>query len=185
MADRNPLRRPIDAVEALVGTVLAILGGVAVFVALVIGLTVHGQVGDQARRDTATSRPVTAELVEDTTAVVNPSSVTARPRVTASVRWTGSDGTPQQGEAAVEAGLQAGAAVTVWLDRDGRPTHSPLTASDAVLCGLLAGLGAAVAAAAALVFAWVLMRHVVLAVNCRRWADEWAAVEPHWRKELR
>ncbi|MGI5129973.1 hypothetical protein ACQEVB_24445 [Pseudonocardia sp. CA-107938] len=75
--------------------------------------------------------------------------------------------------------------MTVWLDHEGRLTHSPLTASDAVLCGWVAGLGTAAAAASALVSVWSLMRRLALAVNCRRWADEWAAVEPHWRKELR
>lgn len=185
MAERNRLRRTTDTVQSTIGTVLGVLAVLAAIAAVSIGVTVHRDVDEQAHRDAAATTPVTAELLESTTMVVNPSGAATRPQAYAAVRWTAPDGTPQQGDAAVPGGFTAGAAVTIWIDEQGRPTHAPLTASDAVLCGIVAGLAAAGVAGSLLILCWWLTRRTALAVNGRRWADEWAAVEPQWRRELR
>jgi hypothetical protein len=40
-------------------------------------------------------------------------------------------------------------------------------------------------AGTSLLIAWLLFLRTTFALNARRWADEWAAIEPQWRQELR
>ena len=184
MADRNPLRRSTDVLQSRIGAALIALAAAAACVAIPIGVDVHQDMAEKAAQAQATYKLVTAQVLESTTVVLNPSAA-ARPQTYAAVRWQTDDGTPQQGYSIVPATKEAGEPVEIWLDQDGHPARPPLTATDAVLCGIVAGLGTIAVAWSVLALCWLGIQRLAFAVNSRRWAEEWAAVEPLWRREFR
>jgi len=183
MAEQMRLRRTTDTVETAVAWILTVFAVIGAVAAMSVGLAVHSEMDRQATEQARTRTPITAQLVEATYG--SSPAGTARLQVPAAVRWVEPDGTPRQVEASVEQGQARGSAVTIWLDSRGGPVGEPVRSSDAVLCGVVAGISVAGLAGTALIVAWLLVRRTTFALNARRWADEWAAVEPQWRRELR
>ena len=78
-----------------------------------------------------------------------------------------------------------GTAVPVWVDREGNPTRAPLDRAD------IPGTAAATGALALVGVpwpTWTLYALLCLALDAhreRRWAQDWAAVEPVWNSRLR
>jgi hypothetical protein len=176
-------RRGTDIVESVLGWALAVLAVVGGVLAVWIGLATHETVDRHADRQARTRTPATAELLDATIGMVPAGTVL--PRVVAPVRWTAADGTPRTGRAMVEQGQGRGAAVTIRIDDRGEPVGEPVGSSDAVMGGVIAGISAAALTGTALAGGWWLVRRATFALNARRWAVEWAAVEPQWRRELR
>jgi len=181
--DRNPLRRPIDRVHAILRAALAILflvGGPGAVV------TVSHQVenaGLQAGRAQAAAWHIVPAIVlrERSLAAVWRQPGTGRP-VLLWVRWMTPLGWSQTDR--ILAGRRAvrGSKVPVWLNAWGRPAHPPLTRieiSDRVA-------GAAVATLAALaILLWVAGKVALLAFDryrLARWEADWLLVEPRWTK---
>lgn len=183
MAEQALPRRITDTVETVVSWILGLLTVLSAALAVSIGLAVHAELNQRASEQARDRIPITAQLVEATygTAPVGG----ARMRVPATVRWIAADGTSRQDETSVDEGQAAGAGVTVWLDSRGDPVGAPVSSSDAVLCGVVAGISVAGIAGTVLFIGWLLARRTTFALNARRWAAEWAAIEPQWRQELR
>jgi hypothetical protein len=183
MAERMLPRRTTDTVETVLAWTLAMLAVVSAVVAMSIGFAVHSEMDHRAGEQARTRTPITAQLVEATYSIA-PAGTSAL-RVPATVQWSGADGTRRQDEATAEQGQAPGAAVTIWLDSRGDPVGTPVSSSNAVLSALVAGISVAALAWALLAVGWALVRRTTFALNARSWADEWAAVEPQWRRELR
>jgi hypothetical protein len=170
--------------EDLVAWLLVSLGMLAALGAVLVGVAAHrvalrpGELGDVT--------PVRVVLLAD----VPPAPTAAQPMPLSlprvPVSWTSPDGTEQTGELAVRSPLPAGAAITAWLDREGRlapapPQHS----SEAVAFGVGAALTAAAVAWALLSAVWSAVRRTVTARNDAAWTREWARVEPVWSRQVR
>jgi hypothetical protein len=99
-------------------------------------------------------------------------------RVTPAVWRAG--GREHTGRIDAPAGSRAGTVVPIWVDRSGAPTTAPLNSSDVAADTL----SAAVLASFALTGTALLAHGTVLALlhrsRMRRWAREWAAIEPTW-----
>ncbi|MFF3905601.1 hypothetical protein ACFYZJ_06215 [Streptomyces sp. NPDC001848] len=174
---RNPLLRRSDRLEAwivLVTWLLVLLAGVLAGRAAA-GAVEHGLAVRAAR-----SHPVRAVLIQD--AVWSPKDVPAYADggAWAKVRWSAPGG-PHTGLVKVEPGLKAGAAVTVWTDRDGDPVSRPATGAEtrlqASLVGTIVGSGAA---GGVLACGW-LARGRLERQRMEQWAREWECVGPRWR----
>ncbi|MGW2620811.1 Rv1733c family protein [Streptomyces sp. NPDC001500] len=172
----NPLRRRDDIVEAWI--VLAVWVVFAVGGAVAALVTAHAADEVFARQRTE-RRSVRAVLLNDVP-LGGPAIGGVSDRRTATVRWSVSDGSAQDGRTLVETGLKAGSRVTVWLDGRGRLTSAPPSSAKAAIESGCLGLGAA-AGLAGLVFGagaaarWRLDRRRVDA-----WGREWDQVGPRW-----
>jgi hypothetical protein len=178
------LARPTDRTEDLVAWLLVALGMLAALGAVVVGVAAHraalspGELGD--------ATPVRATLLADVPPAPTGAQRTQSPLPRVPVSWTSADGTEQTGELAVRSPLAAGAAVTAWLDREGRLTLAPPQhASEAVAFGLGATLTAGAAAWALLFAVWSAVRRATAVRNDAAWTREWARVEPVWSRQVR
>ena len=96
------------------------------------------------------------------------------------VRDTDSGGQVHEADVAVTRPSSAGTTVPVWLDRTGRIAPAPAEALDAVVVGLVVGLGITAAGGLLLVLAWTNLQHAVDVRNAAAWAREWETVEREW-----
>jgi hypothetical protein len=102
----------------------------------------------------------------------------------AMVVWTGPPGIERTGTVAVPADAEAGATVLMWVDGHGDLARPPVGDGDVLARtignGLLTYLCiGSLACVGYFGFRWALDRS-----RLRRWATDWAAVEPVWRRDL-
>jgi len=175
----GPLRRSSDRVEfaARVAFVLAVLAS------LVAAVVVAGSTYAQARADGAVQaddrHQGQARLVEDAPDPVH-DTWDGPVRVSADAVWTSPAGVDHPVTVRVPPGVLAGHDVTIWVDRAGDPTPAPLTSGDAVGLAVSDALGIAVAGSVSAFLVFCVSRFLLDRQRDRRWASDWAAVEPDW-----
>ena len=177
--DRNPLRRAMDRVEALIagGLVIAFLAG-APLAAVAVGHAVYAAGSRTAQAQQATWRQVPAVLT-----ATAPATGFRQYQVPAPAKWTAPDGTRHTGTIPVPPGTKAGHAVMVWVDAAGQYTdHPPLQVSQVqaqvVLAVMFTPLAVGVIVLCAGLLAHVLLGRRRLAA----WDTDWQVTEPHWTK---
>jgi hypothetical protein len=176
--DGNPLRRPVDRVEAW--TALALL--VATLVAApVLGWTVwrtEYAAGLRAEHPGPARFPTRAVLLADASYL--PAAAELNPQVATPASWTEPNGGRRTGVVVVRAGLAAGTAVPLWTDATGEPVDAPQrhsqTVADALAAGALAGGGPVLLVTCVL----LALRHILDRHRMARWDDRWRTVEPRW-----
>ncbi|SFL43307.1 Rv1733c family protein [Geodermatophilus ruber] len=177
----GPLKRGSDRVQFAARLLLLALVLLSLPLALTVGTVVRSDLLASVDQQPERVR-TTAVLTADAPVLVG-SEPDYRPPTPA--RWTAPDGTPGEGTVPAQVGSRAGGTVPVWLTPDGKVTTPPLTAEqatqNAVVLGGLAWVGMLIAGSAAhLALCWLLDRQ-----RRRRWAREWAAVEPVWARRVR
>lgn len=173
----NPLRRREDVLEAWL--VLAVWALVAV------GGTLAGVVAARAADETfarqrADREPVRAVVLADAPRTAGVRGSVYNDRALAKVRWTAADGSLRTGSTLVEAGREAGSAVTVWTNRQGDVTTRPPGPSDAAVEAGLLGAGAALALSGLVIGAGATVRWRLDRRRIAGWGTEWAMVGPQW-----
>ncbi|MFC9287105.1 hypothetical protein [Streptomyces sp. NPDC057052] len=137
------------------------------------GMTAYEASMDTVRAQAAERHQVTARLTSD----VKGDDWATRP---AQVRWTDTDGVVRTGAALVEPGTTKGAALRVWVNRDGALTGPPASELNATTSGWLVGGMAAFGVAAGSGAAWAGVRLVLDRRRYAQWDAEWDVVEPRW-----
>jgi hypothetical protein len=99
-------------------------------------------------------------------------------------RWTDRDGLEHIGVLLTTRSEPAGAEVDVWIDAAGEITSRPVRPANAVFGGITAAVGVLCAGATLLVATWLGVRRVTGLCNSRRWEQEWACMEPQWRRTI-
>jgi hypothetical protein len=179
----GPLKRTSDRLQYLARVLLAGILVTALAVALAVATASFTQGRAEVTRQAAERERVVAELLDD--AVTHTAGTEgAPPTARATAVWTAPSGIERTGTIPAPARAEAGSTLPIWVDRDGDRTTRPLSTGDvagrAVGIALLTYLGIAmVAVGAYLVFGRQLERS-----RARRWADEWAAVEPVWTRRV-
>jgi hypothetical protein len=177
----GPLKRGSDRLEFAARVLLAVLVLLSVPVALAVGTVVRSELqavaDQQAEQRTRTTAVALAEPAARPDVVVG-----GRPVVPA--RWTAPDGTPVEDDVPAPLGTRAGDPVPLWVTADGRRTDEPMgswqTTQVAVVLTTLGWTGGIVVLGAAYgALCWLLGRQ-----RDRRWAAEWAAVEPTWTRRV-
>ncbi|MGQ0576431.1 MAG: Rv1733c family protein [Pseudonocardia sp.] len=181
IGDRIP-RRPTDRVEDAAAWLLTSLALLAGLIATVSGWA--GAAGGIARAETEQRERVPVRVVLLQAADVSPSLDGLPVRVDVPGRWLLPDGTERVGPVGVGVRTPAGAEVTAWVDRAGRPAAAPGTTGVAGIVGALPAVLLVLATWPALVVAWWAVRRWTAARNSARWAREWARVEPRWSGRL-
>ena len=179
--DRNPLRRGIDRVEAVIFAAL-----IAVFLPaapLLATMARHAVLADTATVSRAEQgwRQVSA-VVERPPASPAAELYTKFPITAVLARWTAPDGRRCSGWIEAAPGAHVGSRVLVWVDRSGMLTGPP--ASTMLMRGL--GTGAEIGAAALLaLMLYATGRAVRFLLDRRRlavWEKAWQAVGPQWSR---
>ncbi|MFH8405673.1 hypothetical protein ACH4FX_12985 [Streptomyces sp. NPDC018019] len=181
----NPLRRTTDLLEAwaaLAAVVLMVLGGV------LAGRAVGGGAHDALLRSVRAQQQerhqvwATAVRALPRTPVdpdaESPSGRDARRRVDA--RWTGRDGSAHSGPVAAPYAVQPGERFRIWTDDRGHVVPRPMDAGTAGAHAVLAGIGAAAAAAGVVDGGRRLVVRGLLTSRYRRWEREWERAGQDW-----
>jgi len=177
--DRNPLRRTVDRVEAVVagGLVVAFLAGAPV-AAAAVG---HATYSIDAR--IAHAQQVTWHQLPAVLLATAPAAGLRQYQVAVRARWTTPDGTRHTGTVLAAPGSKAGSAVTVWVDRAGQLTGGPplqfsQVRSQVVLVVVFTpvAVGFILLCAGLLTHAWLSRRRLA------SWDADWQVTEPQWTK---
>ncbi|MGV9452545.1 Rv1733c family protein [Streptomyces sp. NPDC003635] len=171
----TPLRRTSDRCESWVRGLLMLLLVLGLPVAAVsAGLAAYESSMHTVQAQSADRHEVTARLT---------SEVKGDPeegKRQAQVRWTDDNGTVRTGTTLVTAGTVKGAAVRVWVDREGTVTSPPMNELTAQTNGWFAGGMAAIGVGAGVYAARAGMRWVLDRRRYAQWDAEWDLVEPLW-----
>jgi hypothetical protein len=173
-------RRTSDRVEDAVAWVLTAAALLLVVVAGVTGLAFHGREAERAEVEGLSTAPARAVLLEDAHVAVGEFGR----RVPVAARWTDRDGRGHVGTVLVGRAQPAGAEVDVWVDAAGEITPRPVRPVNAVVGGIVSAVGVLCAGGTLLLASWLGIRHLLRLRNSRRWEQEWARVEPQWRRTV-
>jgi hypothetical protein len=175
----GPLKRGSDRLQVLARVLLVITLLTAVPIALAVVTAAHSQGQAVAAAEAADRHQVTAMLLDDA-ALPADAGIADPGTMTATVSWTGPSGNARKGVVAVPREARAGSTVTIWIGRDGDVARRPASPSD--VAAEATGLGLVILMAISLVatLAYLAFRKLLDRSRLRRWAAEWAVVEPVW-----
>jgi hypothetical protein len=154
----------------LVGVLLS-----AVAIALAVATASYTQARSEADAQAAERRQVNAELMDDASVSEGDPYIGH-----ATARWTGPSGVLHTDVIPVDARAKAGSTHAIWIDSSGERTTRPL--SDADVSGRTVGIAVLtyLCISIAAIGAYLLLRRQLDRSRSRRWAAEWAVVEPTW-----
>jgi hypothetical protein len=176
--DRNPLRRPVDRVEAAIMTVLV----AALVIAAPLLAVYAGKAAFAAGlRERAAERgwyQAPAVLLQSPAEVLDTSSAMDIAWVRA--QWTTRGGNLQTGTVAVALNAPAGQRVEVWLTSAGRPAYPPLTSAEMRDQEICAALVAIVYSSVGIGAGALAVRVIANRKRMASWEQEWDAAGPQW-----
>jgi hypothetical protein len=181
--DRNPLRRPIDRTETVIGIWLLVgCAAAAPFTARAAAAGTRTLAGQARITALATRHEVTAITLEKAPPAGNTSS-TPIAQTWVSATWTAPDGRQRTGWIQVPDSTRKGSPERIWVTGNGDVAAPPLPVTG---ISLLAGR-AAFGAITVLIFlglaAGSAVRHVINRRNMAAWDAEWTATEPLWNHQ--
>jgi hypothetical protein len=175
----GPLKRTSDRLECLARIALTVVLLLGVAVALAVATATASHERPQVIAETADRHQASAELLDDAVAVYD-GSEGLRDVGRATAVWTSPSGAEHRETISVPPGTTAGSHQTIWIDGAGNRTTRPLNDADvaarSVGYALVTYLWTALVAWGA--YRWV--RWLLDRGRSRRWAAEWAHVEPEW-----
>jgi ABC-type maltose transport system permease subunit len=173
---RTALRRPVDRRGriGLLTAILIVLAAIPLSVAVSAAVNRQGQVESIA--ETADRTMAAATLSED----VLQTDPNAPQAVMAAAQWRARDGATHTGYIPATTGSVAGEHIPIWLDSSGNQVDQPLTADQAYLQGVLAGVCTMATVLALLAIAVAIARYRLNGRRLSAWEAEWRQVEPEW-----
>jgi hypothetical protein len=175
----GPLKRTSDRLEVLARLLLAFVLLMAIAVALAVATATYTQRRSEATAQAADRHRMSAELLENASLSTAASEDIANVGQ-APVVWTAPSGVEHRAVVAVPVRAKAGSDVFIWVDRNGDRTSPPLGDGDVVTAAVGRALLTYVGICLVAVAAYRLFRRLLERSRARRWATEWAAVEPVW-----
>ena len=175
----GPLKRTSDRLEFLARVVLTSVLLWAVAIALAVATASYAQGRSEVTTQAAEKEQVVAELVDDA-AVQKGGAEGVSDVARATAVWIAPSGVERTETISVPAAARAGSSLTIWVDQDGDRTTRPLSSGDVV--GWTVGIAflTYLCISMAAVGAYRLFRMQLDRGRSRRWAAEWAVVEPKW-----
>lgn len=180
LPDRNPLRRRVDRIEALILVALvAVFLAAAPLTAMGVGRWAWDGAAAAARSERATWHPVPAVVLESVPrAQDNPYGAGYLAQVPA--RWTARDGTPRTGTVTAAAGTRRGSTVTIWTGPSGTQTGPPLDREQIGHQAVFAGMLGIVGLGSFLFVTSLVIRRTLQRRRMVAWDEEWRAIGPLW-----
>jgi hypothetical protein len=174
--DRSPLRRGSDRAEtAVLCLLLAGFLASAPFAAHAAGHWTYARSAREAQTQQAALHQVPATLLQAAT----PWAL-SEGGAEAQARWKAPDGQVRTGEVFVGRIAPAGSTVTVWVNRSGQLTDSPLQHNQVTGRAVIAQVLAVTALAVALIIIGWAARRALDRRRLAAWDAEWLATERRW-----
>ncbi len=178
--DRNPLRRPIDRAETVIGIwLLVACAAAAPFTARAAAAGTRPLAEHARITALATRHEVTAITLEKAPPAGN-APCTLNTQAWASAGWTDRDGRQRTGLIEVPGGTRKGSAERIWVTGNGDVAAPPLSVNEIGQLATRAAFGAVIALMLAVLVAGRAIRHVINRRRMAAWDAEWAATEPLW-----
>jgi hypothetical protein len=179
----GPLKRTSDRLECLARILLACILLTGVAVALAVATAVYTQARIEATAQAAARHRVDAQLLE---AAAKPTTGNAGMADVepATAVWPGPSGSERKGIVYVAVGAKVGSTVPIWVDRQGNRTTRPLDDGDVATRALGYAILTYFGISAVAVGGYRWFRSMLDRSRSRRWATEWAIVEPGWRRTI-
>jgi hypothetical protein len=182
MLGSGPLKRGCDRVQVAARVLLLTLVLTAVPVALTVATATGSQMQSQADTQAAVRHQVDATLREDAPLARGSGRAGAEAAVPAS--WTAPSGVDRNGVVEVRTRAKAGTTVTIWVDRAGDVTTRPLDDLDVVSRAVRHGAATFLGISAMATVGYLAVRRLLDRNRMRRWAADWAVVEPVWSRKV-
>jgi hypothetical protein len=175
----GPLKRGSDRLQVLARVLLVITVLTAIPFALAVVTASYSQgkivaAAAAAERHRTTATLLTDAVTSDDTSIANPDAMES------TVTWTGPSGTAHKAVLEVPPAAKAGSTVTIWIDRAGDATRRPATDGDVAAAAVGLGLVTLLASWLVATMAYLTVRKLLDRSRLRRWAEDWAVVEPVW-----
>jgi hypothetical protein len=179
----GPLKRSSDRWEFLPRVLLACCLLAAAPISLAVATAAYTQARDEAAIEAADRHSVPARLLEDGPVPAGDAWENGA-KAQGNAVWTDPAGTQQRGTVTVPFGVKAGRVVSVWYDEDGDRTAPPMGAGD--VSGRAVGQGSGTFVMLCVMASGAHLRFRVLLdrSRSRRWAADWASVEPVWTRTV-
>lgn len=179
--DRNPLRRGMDRIEAVLRLALVILFVVAVPVAAIAAGRQADHVAlSRAQAERTGDHRVNAVLLENAPATGVPDPYTSIQTTWVPARWWPPGQPARTGQVLATAGASKGSTVSTWIDASGAVTSPPpdhrLIVGDVCIAVMLA----CIASVLLLLASGTLARRALDRRRMRAWEAEWRAIGPQW-----
>jgi hypothetical protein len=177
----GPLKRGTDRLQLAARILLVVTMITAIPIALAVVTASYSQGKAVAATQAAERHRVTATLLADAAAsrdATNPEAATA------TVTWTLPSGAAQEDVLNVPRGAKVGSTVHIWIDGAGDVTRRPATSADAAAQAFGLGLLTLIALWLAETTTFLLVRKLQDRARLRRWAADWAVVEPVWTRKV-
>jgi hypothetical protein len=182
---RNPMRRRLDRVDALLRVVTALLAIGLVTTAGDLAATRYRTAVDHRADQLRHRHEVTVVLLADTVSTSNGSSAPVhRQRSPVRARWTQPDGTVRTGDVYSRHPGVKGDRVAVWFDETGTPVPALITVGDLRAQAWTMALAATGFGGLVLFAVYTGAQAVLDHRRYAAWAAEWAAVSPRWRHRI-
>jgi hypothetical protein len=175
--DRNPLRRRLDRVEAVMVAGLA----VAFLASAPIAAATAWHAAHAAAARTSHAQRSWHQAPAVLLASV-PASQNYRYGPLVQVRWAAVDGTRHTGTVYAPGGAKPGSTVMVWVDASGRLTSLPLRPAQVLDQAELAALLAPVVLGVVLACVGLLAHGALALRRTAAWAADWQVTEPEWTR---
>jgi len=179
----GPLKRSSDRLQFLARVLLGCTLLMALPIALAVGTATRSEAVAEATAQAADRHRVAATLTEDALPASDTSGV-ASAKARAVVVWIGPTGLEREDRVTVPPGIEAGAVVHVWVDRDGELTTRPLTDGDVTARSAASGLLTYLSIASVAGGLFYAFRKALDRGRMRRWDADWAVVEPVWTRRV-
>jgi hypothetical protein len=174
----GPLKRGSDRIEFAARVVLVAVVLAAVPVALAVATATATQTRSLADVQAATRHLVTATLLDEA------APADGGPGAPVAATWTAPSGAAREGIVRVGTAADVGTTVTIWVDEDGDVTTRPLADADVVARAIGYGLPTFLGTSALAGLGYLGMRRLLDRSRIRRWATDWAVVEPVWSRKV-
>jgi hypothetical protein len=179
----GPLKRNSDRLQFLARVLVLCSLVMAVPATLAVATVTHSRARAEATTEAEERQQVRATLQEDA-APEHDGSGNALGTAGATVVWTAPSGSERKGRVDVPVGAKAGTSVPIWVDRKGDQVRQPLNDGDVVTRTVAQALFTYVWIVALVCAGYFGFRRALDRSRLRRWATDWAAVEPLWRREV-
>jgi hypothetical protein len=179
----GPLKRTSDRIELLARVLLVCGLAMAIPVALVVASVTHTQVVAETRAQSLARHQVDADLVADPV-VATRAAEDVPPTSRAPAVWSGPSGEEHTGALVVPAGAAVGSTVPIWVDRDGELTTRPLDRGAAVARAVAMAVGTYLCLSSLAAGGYLAVGASLDRSRLRRWAAEWAVIEPEWTRRV-
>jgi hypothetical protein len=176
------LKRGSDRVQFAARVLLLILLMTAAPVALAVAGATGSQTRSLANSQADARHQVVAMLREDAPAVGDADHGGARAAVAAS--WTAPSGIERQGTVDAPTSARAGTTVDIWVDRSGNVTKRPLGTADVISRAIAYGVVTFLGVSSLATVSYLALRVLLDRRRMRRWAADWAVVEPVWSRKV-